>query len=125
MWALSVSKSWAALRLLPLQLRPARKHQLLVSKACESHGFSSTLQLPFKIPQIPSNRDYKALNRATLRGLGSLASLEVWIVRRFASLSIASEVEAAHILAASASGPAWRQPKSAARVMEKEDVCFS
>ena len=31
---------------------------------------SSTPQLPFKIPQIPSNRDYKALNRATLGGLG-------------------------------------------------------
>ena len=26
--------------------------------------------LPFKIPQIPSNRDYKALNRATLGGPG-------------------------------------------------------
>ena len=30
----------------------------------------STPQLPFKIPQIPSNRDYKALNRGTLGGLG-------------------------------------------------------
>ena len=29
----------------------------------------STPQLPFKIPQIPSNRDYKALNRVTLGGL--------------------------------------------------------
>ena len=27
---------------------------------------SSTPQLPFKTPQIPSNRDYKALNRGTL-----------------------------------------------------------
>ena len=27
---------------------------------------ASTPQLSFKIPQIPSNRDHKALNRATL-----------------------------------------------------------
>ena len=32
--------------------------------------YSSTPQLPVKEPQIPSNRDHKALNRATLGGLG-------------------------------------------------------
>ena len=32
--------------------------------------YASTPQLPFKIPQIPSNRDYKALDRGTLGGLG-------------------------------------------------------
>ena len=32
--------------------------------------YSSTPQLPFKEPQIPSNRDHKALNRGTLGGLG-------------------------------------------------------
>ena len=32
---------------------------------------TSTPQLPFKIPHMPSNRDYKALNRATLGGLGT------------------------------------------------------
>ena len=32
---------------------------------------TSTPQLPFKIPQIPSNRDYKAPSRGTLGGLGS------------------------------------------------------
>ena len=31
---------------------------------------TSTPQLPIKIPQIPSNRDYKAPNRGTLEGLG-------------------------------------------------------
>ena len=31
---------------------------------------TSTPQLPFKTPQIPSNRDYKAPNRGTLGGLG-------------------------------------------------------
>ena len=31
---------------------------------------SSTPQLPFRIPQLPSNRDLKALNRGTLGGLG-------------------------------------------------------
>ena len=31
---------------------------------------TSTNQLPFKTPQIPSNRDRKALNRGTLGGLG-------------------------------------------------------
>ena len=31
---------------------------------------TSTPQLPFMKPQIPSNRDHKALNRSTLRGLG-------------------------------------------------------
>ena len=34
---------------------------------------TSTPQLPFKTPQIPSNRDHKALNRATLGGLGTAA----------------------------------------------------
>ena len=28
-------------------------------------------QLPFKTPQIPSNRDHKALNRVTFGGLGT------------------------------------------------------
>ena len=32
--------------------------------------YTSTPQLPFKEPQIPSNRDHKALNRGTLGGLG-------------------------------------------------------
>ena len=36
---------------------------------------TSTPQLPFKIRQIPSNRDYKALNRATLGGLGMTSTL--------------------------------------------------
>ena len=31
-----------------------------------------TPQLPFKTPQIPSNRDQKALNRATLGGVGGV-----------------------------------------------------
>ena len=31
--------------------------------------FTSTPQLPFKRPQIPSNRDHKAVYRGTLRGL--------------------------------------------------------
>ena len=31
---------------------------------------ASTPQVPLKIPHIPTNRDYKALNRATLGGLG-------------------------------------------------------
>ena len=31
---------------------------------------TSTPQLPFKTPQIPSNRSHKALNRDTLGGLG-------------------------------------------------------
>ena len=32
---------------------------------------TSTPQLPFKIPQIPSNRDHKALNSGTLGGVGT------------------------------------------------------
>ena len=40
---------------------------------------TSTPQLPFKTPQIPSNRDHKALNRGTLGGLGNLISS--WPVR--------------------------------------------
>ena len=31
---------------------------------------AGTPQLPFKRPQIPSNRDHKALNRGTLGGAG-------------------------------------------------------
>ena len=38
--------------------------------------FSSTPQLPFKTPQIPFNRDHKALNSGTLGGVGS--SLSMW-----------------------------------------------
>ena len=34
-------------------------------------GTTSTPQLPFKIPHIPSNRDHKAINRGTLGGLGT------------------------------------------------------
>ena len=33
-------------------------------------SFTSTPQIPFKEPQIPSSRVYKALNRGTLGGLG-------------------------------------------------------
>ena len=33
---------------------------------------SSTPQLPFKIPHIPTDKDQKALKRGTLGGLGSL-----------------------------------------------------
>ena len=46
---------------------------------------TSTPQLPFKTPQIPSNRDHKALNRGTLVGLGSydiptiLLGFPVWV----------------------------------------------
>ena len=32
--------------------------------------YTSTPQLPFKTPQIPSNRGHKAINRGTLGGLG-------------------------------------------------------
>ena len=32
-------------------------------------------QLPFKTPQIPSNRDRKALNRGTLEGLASTKTM--------------------------------------------------
>ena len=34
----------------------------------EWSGTTSTPQVPFKTPQIPSNRDHKALNRGTLGG---------------------------------------------------------
>ena len=36
----------------------------------DSYPYTSTPQLPFKRPQIPSNRDHKALNRGTLGGVG-------------------------------------------------------
>ena len=36
----------------------------------EYKQYTSTPQLPFKIPHIPTSRDHKALNRATLGGLG-------------------------------------------------------
>ena len=36
---------------------------------------TSTLQLPFKTPQIPFNRDYKAVDRGTLEGLGNAVEL--------------------------------------------------
>ena len=38
---------------------------------------TSTPQLLFKTPQLPFNRDHKALNRGTLGGLGSLVQNEV------------------------------------------------
>ena len=48
---------------------------------------TSTPQLPFKKPQIPSNRDYKAPNRGTLGGLGrrSLCLCRLGGPRRIAS----------------------------------------
>ena len=38
--------------------------------------WTSTPQLPFEEPQIPSNRDHKALNRGTLGGLGRGTSFQ-------------------------------------------------
>ena len=37
--------------------------------------YTSTPQLPFKTPQIESNRDHKATNRGTSGGLGILPKL--------------------------------------------------
>ena len=39
-------------------------------KSGQTMFYTSTPQLPFKRPQIPSNKDLKALNRGTLGGLG-------------------------------------------------------
>ena len=38
-------------------------------------------QLPFKTPQIPSNRDHKALNRGTLGGLGIYIYIHMYVCR--------------------------------------------
>ena len=57
-----------------LSLEPGR---LGAARILHSHEWgpkrphTSTPQLPFKIPQIPSNRDCKAPNRGTLGGLGT------------------------------------------------------
>ena len=40
------------------------------SLALKAYMKTSTPQLPFQTPQMPSNRDHKALNRGTLGGLG-------------------------------------------------------
>ena len=45
-----------------------------VSPGTELESTSSP-QLPFKIPHIPSNRDHKALNGGTLGGLGRACRL--------------------------------------------------
>ena len=45
---------------------------------------TSTPQLPFEIPHIPTNRDHKALNRGTLGGLGIYLSFFICL----ANLSI-------------------------------------
>ena len=42
-------------------------------------GPASTSQLPFKTPQIASNRDHRALNRGTLGGLGIVGSFLCWV----------------------------------------------
>ena len=48
------------------------KNSLAVREQIASmEQYSSTPQLPFQRPQIPSNRYQKALNRGTLGGLGS------------------------------------------------------
>ena len=44
--------------------------QLLRSSVLKTTQFTSTPQLPFKIPHKPTNRDQKALNRDTLGALG-------------------------------------------------------
>ena len=49
----------------------ARERTEQQKHASQTCFLSSTPQLPFKIPQIPCNRDHhKALNRGTLGGLG-------------------------------------------------------
>ena len=63
-WGLTSPNSGA----LPPLPRPRRPLQ-----GCSG---SSTPQLPFKEPQIPFNREHKALNRATLGGLGSCRSFQ-------------------------------------------------
>ena len=47
---------------------------VLVPRSCKTPLTTSTPQLPFKRPQIQSNRYHKALNRGTLGGLGKEAS---------------------------------------------------
>ena len=49
-----------------LDLQSKRNTMAFLPKKCTA----STPQLPFKTPQIPSNRDHKALKRGTLGGLG-------------------------------------------------------
>ena len=44
---------------------------MLHQEASKTLGITSTPQLPFKEPQIPSTRDDKALDRGTLGGLGT------------------------------------------------------
>ena len=44
--------------------------ETLEERATEALAHTSTPELPFKTPQIPSNRDHQALNKATLGGPG-------------------------------------------------------
>ena len=44
------------------------------------YRYTSTPQLPFKEPQIPSTRDHKAINRVTLGGLGIYRKKELNIL---------------------------------------------
>ena len=48
-----------------------RVHMLLFQRTLVPRTLYQHPQLPFKRPQIPSNRDHKALNRAALGGLGT------------------------------------------------------
>ena len=45
-----------------------------LTRECQVYVTSSTPPLPFKIPQIPSNRGHKALKKGTLGGVGQTAA---------------------------------------------------
>ena len=53
-----------------LSLKSTAEAAILGPPKYQKLTFTSTPQLPFKRPQIPSNRYHKALNRGTLGGLG-------------------------------------------------------
>ena len=84
------SSNWAAI------MKKMRKRLLLSYTHTDIciYTYTSTPQLPFKRPQIPSNRDHKALNRGTLGGLGMCMYIYIYIytckhiLYRYAHVSI-------------------------------------
>ena len=63
---------WTVMPSLPQMDMEADKGPYIEDSSLIRGPSPSTPQLLFKIPQIPSYRDYKALNRGTLGGLGPL-----------------------------------------------------
>ena len=70
-WGSSTPLASTVVMMLPSAFASCLSKPWLLWFLAQKLATSSTPQLPFKISQIPSNKDHKALNRGILRAVGS------------------------------------------------------